>query len=76
MTVGLDCLLFLNNSIPTTDPAIKPDIGPNGESSLLFHVHPKRLSMDSHLNSYGSKMPCRLKPHYTSPYLLPYRLAG
>ena len=42
MTVGLDGLLFLNNSIPKTNPAIRPYIGLNGDSILLFHVHPKK----------------------------------
>ena len=52
MTVGLGWLLFLNSNIPETDPAIRPYIGPNGASSLLFHVHPKNLLIDSCLSSY------------------------
>ena len=51
---GLDWLLFLNNSIPIY-PAVRPYIGPHGDSSMLFFFTQKRCRIDQRLSSYGSK---------------------
>ena len=52
---GLDSLLFLNNSIPTY-PAVRPYIGPHGDSSMLVFFTQKRCRIDQRLSSYGSKL--------------------